>query len=150
MPADPVTAADLLRRGLALWRGEVLSDASLTNDFVAPVAARLAELRLVAFELWADAGLALGDHGMLEDLVPLVAQHPLREHLTALLMLALYRAGRQADALAAYHRLRIALDTELGIRPSPEVQILHQQLLRQDASLSSPWPEADLRLNPVG
>lgn len=148
LPADPVTAADLLRRGLALWRGEVLSDASLTNDFVAPVAARLAELRLVAFELWADAGLALGDHGMLEDLVPLVAQHPLREHLTALLMLALYRAGRQADALAAYHRLRIALDTELGIRPSREVQILHQQLLRQDASLSSPWPEADLRSEP--
>lgn len=145
LPSDPATAADLLRRGLALWRGDVLSDVGLTNDFVPPVAARLTELRLVAWELWVKAGLALGDPGVLEALEPLVVQNPLREHLTALLMLTLYRAGRQADASAAYRRLRDALDTELGIRPSPEVETLHQQVLRQDASLTSPWPAADLR-----
>jgi YVTN family beta-propeller protein len=148
LPADPATAAELLRQGLAMWRGEVLSDLGLTNDFIAPVAARLAELRLVAFELWAEARLALGDLGVLEELDPLVSQHPLREHVTALLMLALYRAGRQADALATYRRLWNALDTELGIRPSREVQTLHQQMLRQDASLSRPWPAADLRSDP--
>ena len=148
LPSDPATAADLLRRGLALWRGDVLSDVGLTNDFVPPVAARLTELRLVAWELWVKAGLALGDPGVLEALEPLVVQNPLREHLTALLMLTLYRAGRQADALAAYRRLRDALDTELGIRPSPEVETLHQQVLRQDASLTSPWPAADLRSDP--
>ena len=92
--ADPTTAADLLRRGLAMWRGDVLSDVYLANDVVAPVAARLTELRLTALELWVEARLALDDHGLLEDLVPLVAQHPLREHLTSLLMVALYRAGR--------------------------------------------------------
>jgi len=145
LPSDPATAADLLRRGLALWRGDVLSDVGLTNDFVPPVAARLTELRLVAWELWVKAGLALGDPGVLEALEPLVVQNPLREHLTALLMLTLYRAGPQADASAAYRRLRDALDTELGIRPSPEVETLHQQVLRQDASLTSPWPAADLR-----
>jgi len=148
LPSDPATAADLLRRGLALWRGDVLSDVGLTNDFVPPVAARLTELRLVAWELWVKAGLALGDPGVLEALEPLVVQNPLREHLTALLMLTLYRAGPQADASAAYRRLRDALDTELGIRPSPEVETLHQQVLRQDASLTSPWPAADLRSDP--
>ncbi len=135
LPGDPPTASAVLAKALALWRGEVLADLDISHEAIAPVAARLSELRLTAVELWVEAEMALG-HGVLDTLEPLVAQHPLREHLTALRMLALYRAGRQADALTAYHQLRHVLDLELGIRPSPEVEALHERVLRQDPALS--------------
>ena len=106
------------------------------------MAARLSELRLLAVELWVEAEMALG-HGVLDTLEPLVATHPLREHLTALRMLALYRTGRQADALASYHRLRGVLDLELGIRPSLEVETLHQRVLQQYPRLSIPPPSKE-------
>jgi len=101
------------------------------------MATHLSELRLTALELWVEAEMTLG-HAVLHTLEPLVAEHPLREHLTALRMLALYRSGRQADSLSAYYQLRNVLDLELGIRPSPEVEALHQRVLRQDPELSIP------------
>lgn len=137
LPGDPTTASAVLAKALALWRSEVLADLDISHKAISPVTARLSELRLAAVELWVEAEMALG-HGVIDTLEPLVAEHPLREHLTALRILALYRAGRQADALTAYQGLRSVLDLELGIRPSPEVETLHQQVLRQDPSLSIP------------
>ena len=151
LPSDPVTAAGLLGEALALWRGDVLSDLPSIGGVVAPVAARLADLRVVAGELRVEAELALGHQEALRILDDLVAQYPLREHLAALRMLALYREGRQSDALAAYRALRQTLDDELGIRPSPEVETMHQRILRQDPSLGvSPHePEPGAATEPV-
>ena len=132
---NPGAAAGLLGDALGLWRGDALTDVVSLNGFAAQVATRLAERHAVASELWVEAELALGRPAAIETLDALVARYPLREHLAALRMLALYRAGRQADALAAYHRLRCTLDDELGIRPSAEVEALHQQVLRQDPCL---------------
>jgi ABC-type transport system substrate-binding protein/DNA-binding SARP family transcriptional activator len=135
LATDPATAADQLGQGLALWRGPVLADLPALDEVVSPVAARLDDLRVVATELWAEAKLALGDDGVLTTLDGLIATYPLREHLAALRMLALYRAGRQADALAAYRQLRVTLRDELGIQPSTEVETMHQRVLRQDPGL---------------
>ena len=114
---DPAAASAQLGEALALWRGEALTDVVSLNGFAAPVATRLDERHAAASELWVEAELALGRPVAIETLDALVARYPLREHLAALRMLALYRAGRQADALDAYHRLRRTLDDELGIRP---------------------------------
>ena len=92
-----------------------------------------------ATELWVEAEMALG-HDVLGTLDDLVARYPLREHLAAMRMLALYRAGRQADALTAYRTLRQTLDDELGIQPSAEVESLHQRVLQQDPSLDLVLP----------
>ena len=114
LAADPAVASALLTQALALWRGDVLADLVSMEGFVAPVASRLEELRGAATELWVEAEMALG-HTVVATLDDLVARYPLREHLAALRMLALYRAGRQADALTAYRELRQTLDDELGI-----------------------------------
>ena len=106
---------------------------------------RLAELRLVALEDCLEADLRLGRHReLVAELERLVRDQPLRERLWAQLMLALYRSGRQADALLAYQRARSILVEELGIDPSPELQRLHQAILVQDLALDAAAPERDL------
>jgi YVTN family beta-propeller protein len=142
LATDPATAAAHLGEGLALWRGDVLADLPALDGVVAPVSGRLNDLRFVATELWVEAELALGHTNVLSTLDEMVARHPLREHLAALRMLALYRAGRQADALAAYRQLRRVLDDDLGIQPSGEVESLHQRILQQDPSLDLVLPTA--------
>jgi predicted ATPase len=128
----PELAEAMLTEALDLWRGEPYSD---LPDLAAAQAERrrLAERRLSAFEALAEARLALGQHdalvGWLEELV---AANPVRERLWALLMRALYRAGRQAEALAAYHRLRGILVEELGAEPTPALRALHERILRQE------------------
>jgi DNA-binding SARP family transcriptional activator len=133
--AEPALAAAKLREAIGLWRGPPLGDLSY-ESFAQPAIRRLEELRLGALEKRIDADLALGRHSdLVAELEELVAQHPLREHLRAQLMLALYRCGRQADALAAYQRTRHALVEQLGIEPSPPLRELEQAILRQDPAL---------------
>ena len=113
----PATAARLYRDGLSSWRGAALAEFA-DAGWAAPEAARLTELQLAAREEVIDLELAAGRHtDVLTELEALTAAHPLRERLHARLMLALYRAGRQADALAAYRRARAVLDAELGLAP---------------------------------
>jgi predicted ATPase/DNA-binding SARP family transcriptional activator len=129
-------AAGQLRRALALWRGPPLADLGY-ESFAQGEIARLEELRLLALELRLDAELALGHHGdLIGELETLVAEQPLRERLRGQLMLALYRSGRQADALAAFQAARRTLLEELGLEPSPELRQLEAAILRQDASLT--------------
>ena len=132
---DPVAAARGLHQALALWHGEPLAD--LANELsLRPEIERLSDIRLAAQEDLFDAELSLGRHADLSaELERLVGRHPLRERLCGQLMLALYRSGRQADALAAYHRLRTALDTELGLDPSPALETLQRQILNHDPAL---------------
>src|SRR5262249_55960613 len=116
--AEPQEAAELLREALGLWRGPVLADFSY-EPFAQAAIARLEEVRLLAVEMRVDADLALGRHAALvAELDGLVAEHPLRERLRGQLMLALYRSGRQAEALSAYQAARRVLVDELGIEPS--------------------------------
>jgi DNA-binding SARP family transcriptional activator len=123
------TAADQAREALALWRGEPLADVE-SDALALREVPRLAELRLQAAELRIDAELRLGRHGgVVAELERMAAAHPLREHLHALLMLALYRDGRQAEALAAYQRARRVLVDELGAEPGAELRELHRQIL---------------------
>jgi DNA-binding SARP family transcriptional activator len=132
---DPQGAADLLERALALWRGAPLADLAY-ESFARTAIERLDELRLVALEQRFEAELALGRHlAALSDLEALVWEHPLRERLRGQLMLALYRAGRQADALDVYRRTRELLVGELGIEPSRSLQELERQILTQDTAL---------------
>ena len=128
-------AAGTLRQALGLWRGQVLADLA-DYAFTRPEAARLEELRLAAVEARIDADLALGRHDALTaELEQLAAEHPLRERLHGQLMLALYRCGRQADALAAYQRVRDLLAGELGIDPGEPLRRLHAAVLAQDPAL---------------
>ena len=128
-------AREWLGRALDLWRGPVLADLS-DYAFIQAEAARLGELRLAAWEGRIEADLALGRHGALTaELEQLVADHPLRERLHGQLMLALYRCGRQADALAAYRRVRDLLATELGIDPGEPLRRLHASVLAHDPTL---------------
>lgn len=131
-------AFDLYDEALGLWRGPALAGLG-DVPFFADEASRLEDLRLDALEEQMDAGLALG---MAQELVPrlqeLVRQHPLREGLWASLMTGLYRSGRQADALAAYRRLRGVLGDELGIEPSPELAALEERILLHDPTLLAP------------
>jgi YVTN family beta-propeller protein len=137
--AYPEALADL-DRALGLWRGDVLADLA-EYEFVSAVAVRLDERRLAATEARIEAQLALGWHqAIVADLDQLIARYPLREQLHAQRMLALYRCGRQADALTAYLDLRSTLDEELGIEPSPPLQRLHESMLRQDSSLDLAMP----------
>jgi len=123
------TAAPQARQALALWRGEPLADVE-SEALALHEVPRLAELRLQAAELWIEAELRLGRHGVvIAELERMAAAHPLREHLHALLMLALYRDGRQAEALAAYQRARRLLIAELGAEPGAELSELHRQIL---------------------
>ena len=136
--ALPAEAAERLRRALSLWRGAPLADFAY-ESFAQAAIARLEEIRLAAVELRIEADLALGRHRELAgELEALVAEHPLRERLRGYLMKALYRAGRQAEALEAYQDARRALVDELGIEPGPELQELERAILRQDPSLDVP------------
>jgi DNA-binding SARP family transcriptional activator len=143
--AEPAEAVLLLREALSLWRGAPLADLVYAS-FAGNEIGRLEELRLAALEQRIDVDLALGRHDdVAAELDLLVAAHPLRERLRGQLMLALYRAGRQAEALQAYHQARKVLDDDLGIDPSPELQRLYGQILRQEGSLkpSAPVSTAD-------
>ncbi len=133
---NPAAALDLLRDALALWRGPALVDVAY-SDFAQAEARRLEELRLVATEDRLEAELALGsDQSLVAQLESLVDEHPLRERLWAQLILALYRAGRQADALRTFSKLRTTLAEELGIDPSPELVSLEQAILVQRPELT--------------
>ncbi|SDM84563.1 BTAD domain-containing putative transcriptional regulator [Allokutzneria albata] len=135
---DPRERAELFASALALWRGPALADFA-DEPFAAPSIQRLEEERLAAQEDWADARLALGEHGaVIGELGGLVARHPLRERLRALHIRALYRAGRQSEALAGYTELRDRLADELGLDPGPELAALHQAVLEQAPGLSPP------------
>jgi DNA-binding SARP family transcriptional activator len=125
-------AAERLRAALALWAGEAYDDVEL--DALVPVRTRLNELRLAAVERLNEARLALGEHtALIADLERLIADHPSREALWGQLMRALYAAGRQADALRAFQRLRVTLAREVGIEPSGELRQLEQRILAQEA-----------------
>src|SRR5207248_10357834 len=120
---------------LALWRGQALADFAY-EPFAQGEPARLEEERLAALENRIDADLALGrDAALVGELDTLVREHPLRERLHAQLMLALYRSGRQADALAAYRRARDLLADELGIDPGEPLERLHAAVLGHDPDL---------------
>ena len=130
-----VAAAALLQKALGLWRGQAFEE-FLDTDFGAAEADRLGELRLVAVEDRAEADLRLGRHReLVAELEGLVRDQPLRERLWAQFMLALYRSGRQADALLAYQRARSVLVEELGIDPGAELRRLHAAVLAQDPGL---------------
>jgi DNA-binding SARP family transcriptional activator len=127
-----------LLEALALWRGPALADLAFA-PFAQAEIARLEELRLAAIEDRIDSDLALGlDAEVVGELEGLTGQHPLRERLRALLMLALYRSGRQAEALDVYQSTRRDLLDELGIEPSRELQDLERRVLNQDAALDAP------------
>jgi DNA-binding SARP family transcriptional activator len=133
-------ASGRLRDALSLWRGPPLADFRYEN-FAQTAIARLEEIRLAALELRLDADLVLGRHDeLIAELEALVAEHPLRERLRRHLMAALYRSGRQAEALEAYQDARRALVDELGIDPSPALQELERAILRQDPSLEVEAP----------
>jgi DNA-binding SARP family transcriptional activator len=134
----PRAMAERLREALALWRGPALADVE-RGDALRGEVARLDELRLGATEDRIDADLALGDHAaVIPELEALVAEDPLRERLRAQLMLALYRSGRQADALALYRDTRRVLVDELGIEPSRKLRELEERILVQDPGLERP------------
>jgi DNA-binding SARP family transcriptional activator len=133
---DPARAADLLRQALALWRGPVLADVAASADLAWPELIGVEELQVASTEARIEAELALGrHHELVAELEGLVRMYPLREHLHGQLMLALYRSGRQADALAAYRAARKVLVDELGIEPSVGLQRLEQAILAQDPAL---------------
>jgi DNA-binding SARP family transcriptional activator len=132
---NPRSAVSELREALALWRGPALAEFAY-ESFAQPAIARLEELRLTALELRIDADLALARHAhVVGELKDLVAAHPLRERLQGQLMLALYRDGRQAEALDVYRQARDMLVAELGLEPSPALRQLEQSMLRQEPSL---------------
>ena len=133
-------AAATVRAALSLWRGEPLADID-SDQLVMREGSRLAELRLQGMEIRVEVELRLGRHAeMLAELERLAAENPLREHLHALLMLALYRCGRQAEALTAYRQARAVLTGELGIEPGGELRELQQQILTADPALDLPEP----------
>jgi len=135
-------AAAQAQAALGLWRGEPLADVE-SEVLALREVPRLAELRLQAGELRLEARLHLGGQDeAAAELARLAATHPLREHVHALLMLALYRCGRQADALAAYRNVRQVVIDELGAEPGTELQRLHRQILAADPALDL-LPRAD-------
>jgi predicted ATPase/DNA-binding SARP family transcriptional activator len=132
---DPARRADLLRAALELFRGEPLSDFRY-EDFARTEIERLEDLRLTALEERIDADLALGRHAeLVPELERLAAAYPLRERLCRELMLALYRSGRQAEALDVYRAARSRLADELGLEPGPALRRLERQILAQDPAL---------------
>ncbi len=143
-------AADDLRDALALWRGPALADLPEAARR-AGEAERLEELRLTALELRYDAELACGRHdAVVAELEALTVEHPYRERFLAQRLLALYRSGRQADALEVYRSARRVLAEELGLEPSPALQELEQAILRQEPGLAAPQaPASSTRPLPV-
>jgi DNA-binding SARP family transcriptional activator len=150
-------AASMLRGALGLWRGQAFGE-FLDSDVAAAESHRLGELRLVAMEDRIEADLRLSRHReLVAELEGLVKEHPLRERLWAQLLLALYRSGRQADALLAYRRARSILVEELGIDPGTDLRRLHAAILTQDSGLDLRRPvetatatELPQALEPVG
>ncbi|WP_210594210.1 BTAD domain-containing putative transcriptional regulator, partial [Streptomyces sp. GESEQ-35] len=143
-------AAELLHTALDGWEGTPL--AGLPGPLAETERSRLAEERLTTLETRLDVDVQLGRHNaVIAGLTALAGEHPLRERLCRLLMLALYRSGRQAEALAAYRRTRSTLVAELGIEPGASLQELHDRILAADASLtpSAPEEEADTQESPV-
>ncbi|MEV5596578.1 BTAD domain-containing putative transcriptional regulator [Streptomyces sp. NPDC052496] len=137
---DPAERAALLTEALDLWRGPAFAGAE-GAPFVRAAADRLEEQRLAALEERAAARLELGEHSLLTgELAELTARHPLRERLCALHLRALYGAGRQSEALAAYAALRERLAEELGIDPGPELVALQQAMLEQDPGAAGAVP----------
>jgi predicted ATPase/DNA-binding SARP family transcriptional activator/tetratricopeptide (TPR) repeat protein len=134
-PTEPPRAGRLLEEALGLWRGPALAEFA-DRPWAQAEAARLEELRLAATEALVELRLAGGGHtGLVGELEALVAADPTRERPRGQLMVALYRSGRQADALRVYQETRRILAEELGIDPSPELQRLHQAILVQDPAL---------------
>lgn len=132
---DDETAADLLRKALALWQGPALVDVRVGPILDIEVL-RLAESRLVTTERRIDVDLRLGRHTeLLAELAELIARHPQHEGLHSQAMVALYRSGRQAKALDVFRRLRTRLIDELGVEPSQQLQRLHQAMLKVDPAL---------------
>jgi predicted ATPase/class 3 adenylate cyclase/DNA-binding winged helix-turn-helix (wHTH) protein len=138
--SDPVRAIDSLTEALGLWRGPPLAEVAF-DDFAQAEVRRLEELRLVALETRIDANLQLGRHvEVIAELEGLMAERPNREHLAGQLMLALYRAGRQGDALETYQHTRAHLASELGLEPGPALKALQTGILEQSAELKAPTP----------
>jgi DNA-binding SARP family transcriptional activator/tetratricopeptide (TPR) repeat protein len=138
MPNDPARAVELFGRALRLWRGPPLAGLELMS-VARSQTQRLVEAQLGAVEQRIEAELVLGRHAdLVQQLPKLVAQNPYRERLRAHLMLALYRCGRQVEALAAYRDARQILVTELGMEPSRELQLLHERILAHDPELDLP------------
>jgi DNA-binding SARP family transcriptional activator/tetratricopeptide (TPR) repeat protein len=136
--ASWAVAAERAAAALAIWRGEPLADVDC-DALARSEVPRLTELRMQAAEAWAEASLRLGRHGeVVGDLERLAAAHPLRERLSALLMLGYYRDSRPAAALALYRRVRGVLVSELGMEPGAELRELQRRILTADAALSSP------------
>src|SRR6266540_2128306 len=139
---EPARAAEQLREALALWRGGPLAELDSVS-FARGERARLQEQRLGALEQRIEADLALGHHAeLVPELERLVREHPLRERLRGQLMLALYRSGRQAEALEVYRSGRRLLDEELGLEPGEELRRLERAILEQDPSLAGALPPA--------
>ena len=133
-----------MAEALALWRGPALADFEY-EEWAQAEARRLEDLRLSCLEGRIEAELATGRHSeLVGELEALVAKHPDRERFTAQLLLALYRSGRQAEALDVYQRARGRLVDELGIDPSPELQALNRGILNQDENLMSPMRREEL------
>ncbi|MCI0633644.1 MAG: protein kinase [Actinobacteria bacterium] len=142
MASDPAKAAAVFADALELWRGPAFADLADEPSLRGEIA-RLDELRLAATEHRVAAELAMGRHStVVSELEALTVRYPLRERLWAHLMLALYRSGRQAQALSTYERARQVLASELGADPSPELQQLHRQVLSQDPELKGPLTPA--------
>jgi DNA-binding SARP family transcriptional activator len=132
---DPERAAAVFRQALALWRGEPLADVGY-EDFAQRAIQRLEQVRLNVLEQRLEADLARGRHAdVVGELEELTAEHPAHERFHAQLMLALYRAGRQVEALAVYKRARSALLDEFGIEPGPALQAVERAVLTHDSSL---------------
>src|ERR671939_339709 len=146
---EPQLRAERLRQALELWRGSALADLRL-EGFAAREAERLNEQRLATLLDRVEVDLELGRHAeLVGELEALVAAHPLQERFRALLMLALYRSGRQADALELYRATRRLLADELGLDPSSELQRLERLVLTHDAELAPPRFEARVELPPA-
>ncbi|MDQ1050948.1 AfsR/SARP family transcriptional regulator [Streptomyces sp. V4I2] len=130
--ADFLHSSELLRRALSLWRGPVLEGIQGSLEIESFVAVQ-EEKRLNCTELSIDSALALGrHHEVIEDLKGLLVQHPLREPFYRQLMVALYRAGRQGDALGTYRNARRVIKEELGVEPGPTLRVAHEAILRAD------------------
>ncbi len=133
---DAARAAEKFRAALDLWRGPAYAEFTDCPP-ISDEAVRLEELRITAYEGWAEAQLALGRYGgLVEELTDLAREHPYRESLHGHLMRALYGSGRQADALQVFRTTRGRLAEQLGVEPGPQLQRLHERMLRGDGQLS--------------
>ncbi|MGZ4183934.1 MAG: BTAD domain-containing putative transcriptional regulator [Solirubrobacteraceae bacterium] len=139
--AEADRAVSAMEAALGLWHGRALG--GLPPELLAAERAHLAELHLSALELLTDARLAAGDHEqVIAEVSTLIADHPFRERLREQQILALYRAGRQKDALEAYRQTRTTFVEEIGIEPGPRLRALEGAILRQDAELAAPGSQS--------